>query len=229
MATLLNIDTATLNGAVAIASDGQVLNKLETYDQKDQAIFLHTAIEEVLHKSGMELPQIDAVVVTIGPGSYTGLRVGLSAAKGLCYALQKPLVAVNTLQATALAAIQQTQPLTNKPVLFVPMIDARRMEVFTAVYNSKNELHIPAAAVIIDPDFFANIRLDNFLVYAGDGSKKLLSSQVEGEYLISNSSHTIHQVAALGEKHYKNGIFENVAYCEPLYLKPFFSTGFVKK
>ncbi len=228
MALLLNIDTATSYGAVALSEEGEVICAIENFNQKDHASFLHISIEKLLQSSGKTLSQTSGIVVTLGPGSYTGLRVGLSAAKGLCYALQKPLIGVNTLQAIALAAAQTPLPYTEKPVLFAPMIDARRMEVFTALFDSNNCLFSPPVAEIIDDNFLAVERDNYFIVAAGDGSKKLPATFTNKDFNISSVTHNISHIATIGQTHFENQLFEDVAYCEPFYLKPFFTTAFVK-
>jgi tRNA threonylcarbamoyladenosine biosynthesis protein TsaB len=229
MALLLHIDTATSYGAVALSNDKHLLAAAESKDQKEHATFLHPAIEAVF-RNGRILPSaLDAVAVTIGPGSYTGLRVGLAAAKGLCYALRKPLIAVNTLQAMALASSEHPVSGNGKPVLYAPMIDARRMEVFTALYDSQLHTHTDAQALVLDQESFSKEMKDFFIVFSGDGSKKLRSVLNSNSFIISDAVHTIGHVAAIGYDRFVKQQFEDVAYCEPLYVKPFHTTSFVKK
>ncbi|HUP13519.1 MAG TPA: tRNA (adenosine(37)-N6)-threonylcarbamoyltransferase complex dimerization subunit type 1 TsaB, partial [Niastella sp.] len=135
---ILNIDTATDQAIVSLSKEGSVIGTLENNAQKDHAAWIQLAINSLLQKHGSAMHQLQAIAVTAGPGSYTGLRVGMATAKGLCFALQIPLITINTLQVMANAAIDQfllkasQMPL---PLCFCPMIDARRMEVFTAVYD----------------------------------------------------------------------------------------------
>ncbi|MBA2250622.1 MAG: tRNA (adenosine(37)-N6)-threonylcarbamoyltransferase complex dimerization subunit type 1 TsaB, partial [Chitinophagaceae bacterium] len=132
MALILNIDTCTENAIVSLANNDVIIGTMNNSNQKDHASFLHTAIKNLLDKSGILISQLNAIAVTAGPGSYTGIRVGMAAAKGLAYALQIPLISLNTLEVIAMCSIIQSE---NKDAFFCPMIDARRMEVFTAVYD----------------------------------------------------------------------------------------------
>src|ERR1051325_9884884 len=133
MALILNIDTAIETASICLSEDKNVLKFAINENQKDHAAWLSVAIKTLMKEAGIQLNQLNTIAVTIGPGSYTGLRVGLSAAKGLCYALNIPLITIGTLEMMAMAAKEE-------PVdLLCPMIDARRLEVFTAVYNKKME------------------------------------------------------------------------------------------
>ena len=149
MSIILNIDTASEKAHVSFAKDGQVVAVLHSSSQKEHASFLQSAIEQLVSTTGIELPQIDAVAVTAGPGSYTGLRVGMASAKGLCYALQKPLIAINTLEMMAKSAVLFLKK-TDKEVLLCPMMDARRMEVFTAIYKQDLQIVLNSSAIILD-------------------------------------------------------------------------------
>src|ERR1700758_4691343 len=132
MALILNIDTATAKASICLALDGKTLALAENWTQNEHAAWLHSAIEQMMQQTGYRLRDLQAVAVTAGPGSYTGLRVGMAAAKGFCFALDIPLIAEDTLRTMAFAAKEQL-PGTD---LLCPMIDARRMEVFTAVYQN---------------------------------------------------------------------------------------------
>src|SRR5882762_5440642 len=145
MALILNIDTATELASVSLSKEGQSLALLQNKDQKDHASWLHPAIEKMMQETGFRMQELDAVAVTAGPGSYTGLRVGMAAAKGFCYALNIPLITESTLKVMAFAAREQTEP----EGLYCPMIDARRMEVFTALYSTDLVEIIPATAMVI--------------------------------------------------------------------------------
>src|SRR6266513_858318 len=155
MSLILNIDTAIETASITLAQDGKVFRSATNESEKDHAAWIHPAIHILMRESGWQLQNLNAVAVSIGPGSYTGLRIALSTAKGLCYALQIPLVTVGTLEAMAFSAIQNFETSdpyfppedarrTAQGYLFCPMIDARRMEVFTAVYDSSlNEVVKP--------------------------------------------------------------------------------------
>src|SRR5687768_2649863 len=123
MALILNIDTATETAMVSLAENDSILSFAVNNNQKDHASFLHPAIQDIINKTNKTIGEVDAVAVTSGPGSYTGIRVGMAAAKGLCYALQKPLITLNTLEVIALSSIEKIK----EDALYCPMIDARRM------------------------------------------------------------------------------------------------------
>lgn len=230
MPFLLHIDTATEYGAVAISNNDTIIAFRENNDQKEHASFLHPAINAVVKDAGISIKELAAIAVTIGPGSYTGLRVGLTAAKGLCYALQKPLIAVSTLQAMALASIESTVG-TNfvKPLLFAPMIDARRMEVYTSLYTSNAEIFSKPQALIINTETFAAEAINYNIIYSGNGSKKLQTVLPADNFFINEVIHSIKHVSIVAYTHFLNNTFENAAYCEPFYLKSFYSPNFVKK
>ena len=153
MGLILQIDTATEHASICLSSNGiSLLSKVST-DQKNHGSFLQPAILELMAEYGQQLSDLDAIAVSEGPGSYTGLRVGLASAKGLCYALQKPLIMINTLKIIAVSAIKSIGESQNAH-LYVPMIDARRMEVFTATYDSNlNTVSAPNAKVLDESSF----------------------------------------------------------------------------
>ena len=169
MALIVNIDTATETAHVSIAEDGKILHSLINDVQKDHAAFLQPALEQLIKNTGIGFSDIDAVAFTAGPGSYTGLRVGMASAKGLCYALNKPLIAISTLKVMAKAAVEQGD---DSSVLFCPMIDARRMEVFTAIYNNALTEVLPPCALVLDENSYFNYLQKNKIVFFGNGMQK---------------------------------------------------------
>ncbi|MEJ7830853.1 MAG: tRNA (adenosine(37)-N6)-threonylcarbamoyltransferase complex dimerization subunit type 1 TsaB, partial [Segetibacter sp.] len=172
MALILNIDTATDVASVCISENGYSLAYRENNQQKEHASFLHAAINTILVEAGKSLQQIDAFAVTSGPGSYTGLRVGLATAKGFCFALNKPLITINTLLVMAQAAII-AKPSALNDLLYCPMIDARRMEVYTAVFTGDlKSVHQPSA-IVLEPCTFDFWLKDSSVVFFGSGSAKL--------------------------------------------------------
>ena len=189
MALLLCIDTATEYAGVCISNGTDVLAAEENRDQKNHGSFIQPAIHALCHRLDMNINQLDAVAVSAGPGSYTGLRVGLSTAKGLCYALQKPLIMINTLDVMAYAAKLEIQnrKLETGNLLFCPMIDARRMEVFAALYDAQLKyLSKPAAAILTDiaPGFFPNGKQ---IMFSGSGSRKFREMRKDDNfYFIEN-------------------------------------------
>lgn len=173
MALLLNIDTATEVASVCVALNGASLALIQNQQQKEHASFIHKGIAAILNKTGYKLHDIDAFAVTSGPGSYTGLRVGMATAKGFCYALSKPLIAINTLEVMAKGAID-TSGRAEKDMLFCPMIDARRMEVFTAIYNADLKVIFSPGAVIVEEGLLNDYMINNKILFFGSGSKKFM-------------------------------------------------------
>lgn len=182
---------------------------------------LTTLMRDSVTHAGSELSDIDAIVVAKGPGSYTGLRVGVSTAKGLCYALDKPLIAINTLQAMAL----QLAPFFPGH-LFCPMIDARRMEVYAAVLDENNAFVQETQAVIMNENSFENLLADQKVVFFGDGAAKckpILEKHSNAVFPAIDIRPSARTVGQLGVVAFQNGLFEDVAAFEPYYLKDFMS------
>ena len=226
MSLILNIDTATEKASVCIASETQVIASLENHHQKDHALWIHSAISQILEESQYTLHDLQAVAVTAGPGSYTGLRVGLATAKGICYALNIPLITENTLRVIALA-IQQTywekNGVTNR--LFAPMIDARRMEVFTALFTTDLREEMSSTALVVEKDTFADYLLKHEIVFAGSGSKKLKQLVSHSNAVFTEIQISAEHLALLSHTKFMAREFSDVAYTEPLYLKEFYTVG----
>ena len=228
MALIVAIDTAVDTAGVCLSKDNQVLGFLENERQKDHASWIHTAIRRLMNEAGLEMKLLNAVAVTAGPGSYTGLRVGMATAKGLCYALKIPLIAENTLKVMAYAVKQedrQTLPGAGSPVLICPMIDARRMEVFTALFNDKLEEIIPSAAKILDPLSFNNYLQNSAILFCGNGNVKWKGLTVHNNAYFSSIRHNALHLAALAAEKLSHGQFSDLVYAEPLYLKNFYTPG----
>jgi tRNA threonylcarbamoyladenosine biosynthesis protein TsaB len=219
MALILNIDTATETAQVSFADDGKILHSLSNESQKDHASFLQVAIQQLMRSSGITLNAVDAVAVTAGPGSYTGLRVGMSSAKGLCYALNKPLIAINTLEVLTAAAIQQSHEIVN--LLYCPMIDARRMEVFTAVYSSITATIFSPRAIILQQDSFINELEKNKIVFFGSGADKWKTLCDHPNASFTVVSNLPAAMAQLSYNYFTRNDFADLAYSEPFYLKEF--------
>lgn len=223
MKYILNIHTATETAIVNICDGASVLNTLENSDPKQHAAFLHTAISKILLKNDIKINELKAVGVSIGPGSYTGIRVGLATAKGLCYSLKIPLITYNTLEVMTLVA---TGIIKDENALYCPMIDARRMEVFTALYSYGLKEVIPPSAMVIDENSYQEFLGQNSLYFFGNGSKKLkdvannipASAFVDGK--ISSEA-----IGYFSWEKFKKSQFADVAYTEPLYIKEFHSTA----
>ncbi|MCB0402823.1 MAG: tRNA (adenosine(37)-N6)-threonylcarbamoyltransferase complex dimerization subunit type 1 TsaB [Flavobacteriales bacterium] len=222
MALILGIETATKICSVALSDGEQLLALKEEGGAYSHAEKLNGFIQDVLKDAGLTLNQLDAVAVSKGPGSYTGLRIGVSAAKGLCYALNKPLLAVDTLQAMALR-MQGEDPDAD---LYCPMLDARRMEVYTALYDSDHVASTPITAKIINGDSFSDILATNRVVFFGDGAEKcreLLEVNPNAKFSKEGLPSAAF-VNRLAYQKFLNGHTEDVAYFEPYYLKDFIAT-----
>lgn len=224
MSFILCIETATEICSVALVSETKVLSLCEDHYGNAHASRLTLLIDEVVKKAGISLRQLDAIAVSKGPGSYTGLRVGVSTAKGLCYTLEKPLIAINTLQSLTNHFLKN-QPSAIRHLQLIPMLDARRMEVYCAVYDENlNELK-PTEAKIIDEQSFAE-ELNNGMVYFfGNGASKCKSvikhpNAVFVDHINSSAS----GLQELVVKAFEEKQFEDVAYMEPFYLKDFVAT-----
>ena len=218
MSYILNIETATKNCSVALAKDGKtVLCKEIAEEGYSHAERLHVFIEEIIKEAGITFQDISAIAVSQGPGSYTGLRIGVSAAKGLCYALGIPLIAVDTLQVLA----SQTN-ISNG--LIIPMLDARRMEVYSAIFTSNFENKRAVQAEIITENSFED--LQETLYFVGDCTEKCkpVLTKENHVFLEDIKYPSAKEMSFLSfEKHQKND-FVDVAYFEPYYLKDFMMT-----
>ncbi|MCI5707536.1 MAG: tRNA (adenosine(37)-N6)-threonylcarbamoyltransferase complex dimerization subunit type 1 TsaB [Odoribacter sp.] len=226
MALILNIDTSTAVCSVALAKDGQTIALKENNEGLNHSVLLGTYVNEILQENNLTVAALDAVAVSMGPGSYTGLRIGVSMAKGLCYGAGKPLIAVPTLQALALSVANQYQ----EEALYCPMIDARRMEVYTAFYNRSNHMVIDTKAEIIDENSFAELLATNVIYFFGNGSDKIKNTLTSpNARFISGIETSARNLAPLAEQAWQNKQFVDVAYFEPFYLKDFVATTPKKK
>ena len=219
MSLILNIDTALETASVCLANDDEVLQLSVNENQKDHAAWLHTAVTELLQKSGHTVNELEAVAVSIGPGSYTGLRVGLASAKGFCYALKIPLITISTLKIIAFAVKDKA----GDADFICPMIDARRMEVYTALYDKKLvEIKSPQA-MILDENSFTDIPGSGKIIFCGAGSKKFREIINSANAVFNFNDYTATHLAQLSYNCFQNKEFANLAYTEPLYLKEFYA------
>lgn len=223
MALILNIETATTACSICLAQGDKIIAVKERNEGYTHAENLTLFIQEVIEQSEFQLSDLDAIAVSMGPGSYTGLRIGVSTAKGLCYALTKPLIAINTLQHLALSVSGNERNKMDKEMFYCPMIDARRMEVYCAVYDNLNREVQPVEAKIISEDAFKELLTRQKVCFFGDGADKckpILS-------LLPNVSFTddvvlsAKSMVSLSNAAYRNEKFENLATFEPYYLKDF--------
>lgn len=217
MAKTLCIETATTNCSIALGMDGEVLALKEDYNTNySHAERLHLYIREILEANKWSAQDLDAVAVSKGPGSYTGLRIGVSAAKGLCFGLDRPLISVPTLSALA---FQVKKDLGG---LVIPMLDARRMEVYTAGFSSEGEQVFKTQAMILEPGSFQAYLDQGRVTFIGNGVAKFREicshkNAVFMEEILPSAK----EMVALVEEKFQQGIFEDTAYFEPYYLKDF--------
>ncbi len=220
MSIILNIDTASEKAHVSFAKDGSLLASLNSESQKEHASFLQTAIQQLCKITSIHLPEIDAVAVTAGPGSYTGLRVGMASAKGLCYALKKPLITMSTLEILTTSAIELF-PDTADTVLFCPMMDARRMEVFTAIYQKDLTANLPPCAMVLAENSFEKELLKNKIIFFGSGSGKWKNICDHSNALFEEVQIQPQSMSRFSARLYLQHNFSDTAYSEPFYLKEF--------
>ena len=222
MAFILSIETATPVCSLALSDGPDVLGIRETTEKNSHSQVVTVFINELLKESGLKPGDLDAVAVSRGPGSYTGLRIGVSTAKGLCYALDKPLIAVDTLEAMAYGMARMADENTSLPLLYAPMIDARRMEVYTALFDAQGEKVRDVQAEIIDAGSFAAFREQHIICLAGDGAGKCSQVLVHPNvYYLQKFSVSSKYLVPLAFDRFRNGLFEDTAYFEPYYLKDF--------
>ena len=219
MSYILNIESSTTNCSVSLANNGELISIRELNEKNySHSTKLHSFIEEVLKNSNITVNKLSAIAVSSGPGSYTGLRIGVSAAKGLCYALQIPLISVPTLQVLARQLNIQRED------LIIPVMDARRDEVYSAVYNSEYELVRNIFPEIIDSESFIELAKDNKLYFIGNGQEKCERLIRKNSNLIFSNYDTFpssKEMILISFKKFKKSKFEDVAYFEPDYLKKF--------
>ncbi len=215
---ILNIETSTHICSVSLAANGKTIQLLENSQDKTHAELVSVYAEEVLKAEGIKALDLSAVAVSTGPGSYTGLRIGTSVAKGICYGLNIPLIAVPSLYAMVYGA----QQALNQDVLYCPFIDARRMEVYTAIYNNQLEVVKETQALIVEQDSFNDLIENHTLVFFGTGAEKCKTIIKHPNALFLDELHiSSKNMSALAYQKYLANQFEDTAYYEPYYLKEF--------
>jgi tRNA threonylcarbamoyladenosine biosynthesis protein TsaB len=221
---ILNIETATKNCSVSVSKNGELIAIKELNNGNySHAEVLHSFIEEVVSDSNIKLDDLSAIAVSKGPGSYTGLRIGVSAAKGLCFSLNLPLISVNTLQSLA-SAIQVEDGIV------IPMIDARRMEVYAAIFDNDNSQIREIKAEIIDEHSFSDLLNEQQVFFLGDGAEKCKEVINHKNAIFINDKYpSAKEMCQLAFDKYKKNDIEDVAYFEPFYLKDFIVVPSKKK
>ena len=232
MALILCIETGTDICSVGIVKDGELVSLRESDAGRDHASKVGVFVDELLRETGISPQDIDAVAVGKGPGSYTGLRIGVSFAKGLCYALSCPLIAVNSMEALANVAIEDYEAGIIdidewQDATLCPMVDARRMEVYAQLFNTKGESCSEVSAEIITEESFAQVRNQSRLIIFGSGAAKC--TEVLSDATAIEITPSVRGMAKLAQKAFDANDFVDVAYFEPFYLKNFVVTTSKKK
>lgn len=228
MSRIILIETSTALCSAALAVDGRTVEYRESDRPRAHASQTAVFVKEMLDARGLGMKDCDAVCVSAGPGSYTGLRVGSSTAKGLCFASGKPLLALGTLDILAHQAMEDGR-LPEGCRYIVPMIDARRMEVYTATFSAEGGRLGETKPMIVGPDSFSDLLSEGPVLFIGDGAGKCSQTIVSPEAHFVQCCPRASAMAALAEKAFAKGDFKDTAYFEPFYLKQFQATVSKKK
>ncbi len=215
---ILQINTAFNEASIGIGLNGKLVDESINSTQQEHAGFLQPAIQELCKRTGIGLKTLAAVSVMNGPGSYTGLRVGLAAAKGICYALNIPLICIHTLDWIAFGNLSDNMDLV------CPMVDARRMEVFTGLYSREMNRMVEPFALVLDKQSFAPDLVEKRIGFVGNGAAKWKDICHHPNAFFPASMHHASHFAAMSLIHYLNKQFADLAYAEPFYTKEFFNT-----
>lgn len=222
MAYILSIETATPVCSVALSAGNQVVAVKESDVKNSHAEIVTVFIDELLKENRIKTSSIEAVAVSKGPGSYTGLRIGVSTAKGLCYSLDIPLIAIGTLQSMAWGMACKLEDELEPSTLYCPMIDARRMEVYCALFDKENKEVLETNAKIVDQNSFSDYLEKSKIVFFGDGAAKCQEILTHPNAVFIEDLHpSAIDLAAIAHLRFQNEQFEDVAYFEPFYLKDF--------
>jgi tRNA threonylcarbamoyladenosine biosynthesis protein TsaB len=229
MPLILNLDTSTQICSVALASEGKLIGKRESKDDKSHSRLLSVFIQELLKENNLMASGLDAIAVSKGPGSYTGLRIGVSTAKGIAYGSNIPLIGISTLDALVSGAMQaqEIKSILEKysATLLCPMIDARRMEVYTALYSSSGDIKDVVSASIIDEKSYTKGLDKGKIIFFGNGAGKCMEKiRHPNAVFIDGIDTSAEYMLSLAEKSCLKKKFEDVAYFEPFYLKDFIAT-----
>lgn len=221
MADILLIESTAKVCSVGLGREGEVVALIEHEVENSHSTVLTSLIQEVCQKAKTKVSEVDAIAVSAGPGSYTGLRIGVSTAKGLCYSLKKPLIAVDTLQAMASAVSEEAG---NKQALFCPLLDARRMEVYTGIYDYVGTCKLNPQALIIDNNPFMKFLEDQEVYFFGSGADKCREFLTHKHSIFEIQTRpSARHMAKLANNRFIINELENIAYFEPRYIKAFYT------
>ena len=220
---LLHIDTTGEEALIGLSFDDKIIAEVKNTETQNHAGFVQTSIQAICKEQSFDLSEIDAIVVTLGPGSYTGMRVGLASAKGIAYALDKPLIGLSSLALLAKAGKKQVINDADASFRLFSMIDARRMEVFGALYDHEANALTKEEAIILDKDYLLNLSKEGKIYCIGSGATKA-SQLIEDEQLQFLKTHySIAEMVQMGLEKWHAGEFEDLAYVGPTYIKEFYS------
>ncbi len=227
MSKFLLIESGTNVCSVAISADGKVIGLKESADEKAHASQLTQFIDQLTKETGISISQLDAIVVSKGPGSYTGLRIGVSAAKGICYAAEKPLISISSLDSMVYGASELYKSMIEKNSIdfYCPMIDARRMEVYTALYDKTFSKIRETEAQVVDETTFSDVLENKKILFFGNGAIKCRETiNHSNAFFVDNFYPSAQFMISLAIKAAIDKTFEDIAYFEPYYLKDFVAT-----
>lgn len=229
MPLILNIETSSDTCSVALSNDKEILGHIESSGINDHSANLTVFIEKIMAGSGLSLEKLDAVSVSKGPGSYTGLRIGVSVSKGICYGAQKPLIGIGTLEIMAAGALDHQDVskivTSNEGVLLCPMMDARRMEVYTALYDTRLNQVCGTKAELLSENTFKDYLCSHKIIFFGNGAEKFRNiNPGENAVFVSGIKPSAVYMKKLSYSALMQKKFEDTAYFEPFYLKDFVAT-----
>ena len=226
MKHILNIDTTLEQAYISIAQNGIELVSAYNKDQREHATFLQIAVKDLIEKAGISLSDLDAIAVTAGPGSYTGIRVGLASAKGLAYSLKIPLISINTLEAMADLITRQVESEgLGEDVLICPMIDARRMEVFTGIYDQSGKVILAPSAMILEENSFEKYLINKKMAFWGSGTEKWQKICISDNAYFPTLAINQLYLNMLSFTKYSMEDFVSIGYADAVYLKDFHFSG----
>lgn len=233
MALILSLETSTKVCSVCLSKDNTIIAKKELFEANSHATHLTIFIQELFNElEDISIQDIDAVAVSSGPGSYTGLRIGVSVAKGICYALSKPLIAITSLESLAQSVINhpELEGKVDENTLFCPMIDARRMEVYTVLFDASMKMKDKISAEIIEEDSYQDELKESTIVFLGDGAEKCKETiKSSNAIFLDGQAPLARNMVNIAHAKFEQQDFVDVAYFEPFYLKDFVATTPKKK
>ncbi|MEA3450827.1 MAG: tRNA (adenosine(37)-N6)-threonylcarbamoyltransferase complex dimerization subunit type 1 TsaB [Bacteroidota bacterium] len=222
---ILNIETSTTVCSVALSHYNKIIAEKTSYENNSHSKLLARFIDEIFKENNIKPQELDAIAVSEGPGSYTGLRIGVSTAKGLAYSLKKPLIAVDTLKIMAENIISENENLLQNNPILCPMIDARRMEVYTAFYDNESNKISDTTNLIIDEHSFLTPLHSRQFIFFGDGAEKCKQKITHANAIFLDKIFPLAKyMVKISENKFLNKEFVDIAYFEPFYLKPFIAT-----